>query len=96
MMLKLGRTVDELMVRVIPTDPFICEITRSDGVTWVDAPKLEIAGSPVWTSVVTGPLARFDISSVDVDAVIASGNRKVRLTVGGLVWAAGHVNVENA
>lgn len=86
----LGRTVEQLTLYLIPSDPFVCEIVREDGQPWTDLPALEVAGQ-VWQSTGTGPVARFDVPAAQVDAAIASQDRRARLTVGGLVWAAGEL-----
>ncbi len=96
----LGRTPAPLQVLLIPGDPFVCSLTRDDGLSWTDLPHIELGTAAAWVATGSGAVATFNIPSATVDAVIASaptsGRLVARLTVGGLVWASGSVFVVDA
>lgn len=96
----LGRVVEEVTLRLVRSDPFQCVMTRYDApegtpgrapLSWTDPPTLEFpdAGVASWVATVSANQATFDIPAASVDALIATGDTAVRVTVGGVTWALG-------
>ncbi|MGG5257440.1 hypothetical protein [Phycicoccus avicenniae] len=98
--IRLGRTPDDLTVELVPGDPFTTVMRQFDKPEgdptrqpedWTSPPVLEFAAADVapWTAVVAGNVATWAVPSTDVDALLATDEHVVELTVGGLVWARG-------
>lgn len=98
MSITLGRSVESLTVRLVPTDPFVCEIARDDATDWDPGTvcRLEFATEPetVWTATVVDDVLRFEVPEADVDAIIAANPPRVRLTLDTLIVASGKVRAE--
>lgn len=93
----LGRHPEGLTLRLVPSDPFVCELVRESGV-WDsgDVCRLEFPTGGPWTATVDGDTLRFNVAADAVDAVIAAGVERASLTLNGVVWAAGYVDVARA
>lgn len=94
----LGRTPERLLVHLTASDPFTCVLRRRDSAgqltDWTTTPVLEFDGGPEWPATLAGADATWSIPDAQVDAAIADCvTRRVRLTLGGIVWASGHIVV---
>lgn len=105
--LELGRVPKSLVVHLTESDPFNVVLVRYDKpvgdptrlpVNWIDAPTLEFpdAGVAPWISTISTNEATFSVTSTDVDALIATGQTRALLTVGGVVDSAGEWVNSNA
>ena len=96
--LTLGAEPASLRVLLSAGYPFTVTLTRTkNGAAedWPSAPTLTFSDASVWTAAIAANVATFSKSAAEVDAKVALADRKVALSVGGVLWARGAVLVNS-
>lgn len=95
MTFTLGYTPEKFRLVITAGSDFYAPLTRSDGVPWPAGCQLvlDFDNGTTWPATLQGANATWDVDQDDVDALIATRPRKVRLWyVEGetrLLWAQG-------
>lgn len=93
----LGRPPEKLKVTVSPGSIFASSIRRADGQSWREGVQLVLDfGTVEWTAQTSGDLALWGESAAEVDAMLATRPRGVKLWyVDGdtrVLWASGSLD----
>lgn len=95
MTFTLGQAPEKLTVVLVAGADFVSSLDRSDGEPWPDVEISLDFGTAVWPATLDGASARWNVDQADVDALLATRPRSVRLWyVDGptrLLWAQGAI-----
>lgn len=95
--LILGSRPEPLRLILAPGYPFACALDRADASgtpePWGEPPTLTFADGSQWVATLDGSTATFGEGVLAVGVAAALTSRHVTLSVGGVLWARGFVEV---